>query len=485
MVKLRNSPNLDFSKPTEAFPYQQEAIDTVVGLDYAAIFFEQGLGKTKIAIDLSLDWLKTNQVNTVVICTKKGLIRNWQHEFKVHSHLHPRIISSDRTANHRALFSASRVFITSYEAVAAVEEKLSRWTKHRAVAVILDESQKIKNPDSKLAQSFFRLSDCFKRRVIMTGTPMANRPYDIWSQIFFLDAGESLGTNFIKFKASVDLPKKGEEERFKEELRSVYPRIRQFAIRQTKEGSGLDLPDKEYRTIYSDWEPCQRDMYLRVRDELSIELLRNGKSKVDDTEAILKRLLRLSQITSNPILLNDSYRQKPGKLIETENLVSDILEKKEKVIIWTSFVDNCRYLGHHFKNFGTVQIHGSMPIVNRDKSVQKFLHHSDINILVATPAAAKEGLTLTAANHVIFFDRSFSLDDYLQAQDRIHRISQIKTCYVNNIVMRDSIDEWVSSLIQLKHTAVKAGMGEHIEEELEQVLDIDLSSILNKILNEH
>jgi len=76
---------------------------------------------------------------------------------------------------------------------------------------------------------------------------------------------------------------------------------------------------------------------------------------------------------------------------------------------------------------------------------------------VATPGAAKEGLTLTVANHAVFFDRSFSLDDYLQAQDRIHRISQTQTCFVWNLIGSDTIDEWVDSLLTAKRLAAQTG----------------------------
>ena len=92
--------------------------------------------------------------------------------------------------------------------------------------------------------------------------------------------------------------------------------------------------------------------------------------------------------------------------------------------------------------------------------LKTFLHKDNINILIATPASAKEGLTLTVANHAIFYDRSFSLDDYLQAQDRIHRISQKKTCYVYNLIMKDSVDEWVDLLLQSKHLSAQLAQGD-------------------------
>lgn len=100
-----------------------------------------------------------------------------------------------------------------------------------------------------------------------------------------------------------------------------------------------------------------------------------------------------------------------------------------------------------------------MNMLERNKSVEKF-RSDDTRILFATPASAKEGLTLTMANHVIFYDRGFSLDDYLQAQDRIHRISQTKTCYVYNIIVNGSIDEWIDALLNSKQNAAALAQGD-------------------------
>lgn len=96
----------------------------------------------------------------------------------------------------------------------------------------------------------------------------------------------------------------------------------------------------------------------------------------------------------------------------------------------------------------------------RQVSVKSFKTDPDCRVLVATPASAKEGLTLTSANNAIFYDRSFSLDDYLQAQDRIHRISQTKECYVTNLLAADSIDQWVNLLLNAKHLAAQLAQGD-------------------------
>lgn len=117
----------------------------------------------------------------------------------------------------------------------------------------------------------------------------------------------------------------------------------------------------------------------------------------------------------------------------------------------------------------------------RNRSVQKF-HDDDIRILFATPASAKEGLTLTMANHVIFYDRGFSLDDYLQAQDRIHRISQKKTCYVHNIIIKDSIDEWVDLLLKAKQNAAALSQGDISLGDYQGVADYSFGDIVKSIL---
>ena len=483
MSRLKKSINLNLNKLTEAFPYQKEAIDAVRDMEYSAIFFEQGLGKTKIAIDLTLDWLTEDIVDTVIVVTKKGLVRNWQQEFEIHSHIRPLVISDKRDKNHRALFSLARVFIANFEAVALEKEKIRAMSKHRRIGVILDESQKIKNPKSKLAQAFHCLSECFYKRVIMTGTPMANRPYDIWSQIYFLDKGVALGTDFTRFKAKLDIPKKDGREKFLAALSDVYPSIADFAVKQSKTGSGLDLPRKVYRTEFAEWASEQNKIYNKIKKELVVEIAREGKRFFDDTEAVLKRIIRLAQVASNPLVLNEEYSEEPGKLGLLRRLVGEIMQKGEKVIVWTSYLKNCSYLRNVFSAEGSVQVNGSMTIENRDRSVTRFKSDPDTRVMVATPQAAKEGLTLTVANHVIFYDRSFSLDDYLQAQDRIHRISQTRTCYVTNLVMRDSIDEWVEALLSVKTSAVRFGMGDIKESEINKKLEIDLRLILNKILN--
>jgi len=132
---------------------------------------------------------------------------------------------------------------------------------------------------------------------------------------------------------------------------------------------------------------------------------------------MLKRLLRLVEVASNPRLVDDSYTGTPAKLPLLEAIVSAAVNKAEKLIIWTAFTANVDWLARELHQFGAVRLHGKLSIDARNAAITRFKTDVGCRILVATPGAAKEGLTLTVANHAVFFDRSFSLDDYLQAQD--------------------------------------------------------------------
>ena len=205
MQKLTLKREPDLTLKHEAFAYQLEAVNAVKDLEYAAIFHEQGLGKTKVAIDLIVHWLSHRQLDTALIVVKKGLLDNWQRELASHSQLVPRVLTTNRGGNFYVFNSPARVMLAHYEAVKAEKERMQLFLRTRNVGVILDESTKIKNPDAALTKTFLDLAPLFTRRVIMSGTPVSNRPHDIWSQIKFLDDGASLGDDFGEFKRSVNL----------------------------------------------------------------------------------------------------------------------------------------------------------------------------------------------------------------------------------------------------------------------------------------
>ena len=156
--------------------------------------------------------------------------------------------------------------------------------------------------------------------------------------------------------------------------------------------------------------------------------------------------------------------------------------KPERLLSGTSFVDNVNWLSKKLTDYNPAKVHGRLTIDDRNRAIAKFKQDNSCHILVATPGAAKEGLTLTVANQAVFYDRSFSLDDYLQAQDRIHRISQNRECFVHNLIAKHTVDEWVDSLLYVKHQAAQIVQGDISEPLPTKAIDWDLSSALKDIL---
>ncbi len=478
---LRKPPKLD--PRHNAYPYQLDALRAVEDLPYAAIFHEQGLGKTKIAIDLVLHWLGADIVDTVFVITKKSLVNNWCEEIKTHSFITPRILSENRRQNSAALNSPVILYVLNYEVISANLDIIKLFLRTCRVGAILDESQKIKNPEAKLTQEFLEIAECFSRRVIMTGTPVANRPYDIWSQIKFLDGGSALGNSFEEFKAKTDLPNTiSPQKDLSKDLAKVMNLLSDFAVRETKETSGIELPAKVITNYVVEMGSAQNIIYRKYRDDLCSDVVINGKARLDSAGNILKLLMRLVQCASNPLMVDESYSECPAKFNKLRDILDEAAEANEKAIVWTSFIKNAEWLTHQLARFEPVRVHGNMTIDDRNAAIQNFKTNSSCMVLVATPGAAKEGLTLTVANHSIFFDRSFSLDDYLQAQDRIHRISQTKKCLVHNLIAKDSVDEWVDSLLNAKYQAAQLTQGDIKQSEFSESFNYNLDDLLSEVL---
>ena len=485
---LRSTETVPFSARHQALPFQAEAVLATRDLPYAALFHEQGLGKTKMALDLALHWLTSGAVDSVMVVTKKALVPNWERETKFHSNLRPVVLSQDRRSNFFAFNRPARLYLAHYEVMHSERGRLLLFAKARRLGVILDESQRIKNPSSKAAAALHSLGPLFPRRVIMTGTPVANRPYDIWSQVYFLDGGESLGSSYAGFKSETDFSKElGEDSdattAFEDRLSGIYRKIRHFTVRETKASTELGLPGKTIRNTTAELEPNQLILYEKYRRELAAEILRDGLKTWDDAEEILKRLLRLVQVASNPNLVDQSYVGTPGKFCVLDSIVSNMPSSGPKTIVWTGFTGNVSRIAQRYPQMLPARVHGQLSIADRTRDLDRFMEDPSCRLLVATPGAAKEGLTLTAANHALFFDRTFRLDDYLQAQDRIHRISQTEECIVENLVAVGTIDEWVGELLSAKELAAALVQGDIAQDEYREQATYAFNQVLQEVLN--
>ncbi len=218
---------------------------------------------------------------------------------------------------------------------------------------------------------------------------MANTPEDVWAQVYFLDGGEALGSSLKDFFEKFGISKKPHKESVINDrgLALLRDCLQPFSIRRLKDDV-LELPEKRYETITVDLEPDQRQRYDELREKLRLWIVQmDGKAVEDDARNILKRLLRLIQISSNPSLIDSSYVKTPAKVATIQELVSQILSNNEKAVIWTSFVGNIRMLRRLFRDVGAAMLFGDVPIAERDQIVQKFQEEVGIRVLVANPAA--------------------------------------------------------------------------------------------------
>ena len=263
----------NFYAKTSSYKFQSQAVSFLKNLDYGGIFFEQGLGKTKIAIDLILYWLNNKKLDLIIVVTKKGLIKTWEDEISLHSSISYEIIKQNKKVSSSLLLSGINLLITNYEVIGNQYKKFFPLSKLKKIGIILDESAKIKNPNSELTKKFFSLIDLFKKRFILTGTPSANRPYDLWAQIKFLDKGVSLKVPYEVFLKKLDIKNSlsksiKEQEEFLDSLEQIFDKVSNFCIRETKRNNLKNLTEKKFITIRCGWEEKQKKLYDKLRLEL-------------------------------------------------------------------------------------------------------------------------------------------------------------------------------------------------------------------------
>ena len=442
----------NFSPKTQPFPHQEEAIKFIKQTKDVAIFDEQGLGKTKIVIDALSVEIKENNIKCALIICKKSLMYNWKEEIEFHSNLTSVIIQESKIKRGNLFTFPVHFMILNYETARTEIKTLKQLLSIKKMAIVLDESHKIKNLNSKITQAIHELAPLAKQRIILSGTPVANKPEDLWAQFYFLDMGDLLGDNFDDFKQKYKFDNTKEIDANQISLFNELKReINTKSIRRLKKDV-LELPDKIYRNIIVQLNSQQRELYDQLKNELLVEITNlNDEQIIDEADNILKKLLRLTQIASNPWLINKKYSEEPAKYLVLDKEVERIIYLNEKLIIWTGFVDNIIILKKRYKQYGAVTIHGNLSIDERNISVQKFKNDINCKILIANPAAAREGLTLTIANNAIYLDRNFNLVDYLQSQDRIHRISQIKKCNILLLIGKNTVDEYIDEVLFKKH----------------------------------
>jgi SNF2 family DNA or RNA helicase len=236
------------------------------------------------------------------------------------------------------------------------------------MALVLDESHRIKTPNARVTVAIQSLRRDAARRFIMTGTSVANKPEDLWAQYFFLDDGASLGASFEDFKSRL-CSAQGGYTRI-DELRS---QIDALSLRRTKEAT-IDLPPKTITRVPVRMRGLQLRMYSELRNSLALWIKDlSGEEVLANAENILTRLIRLAQLGSNPGLIDSEYDETPAKFALLDELLPAYLQDpSNKVIVWTSFVANIPALQRRFSQFRQARR------THADPGTHGHLHRSNI-----------------------------------------------------------------------------------------------------------
>jgi non-specific serine/threonine protein kinase len=348
--------------------------------------------------------------------------------------------------------------------------------------VILDEAQAIKNPTAKQTRAIKLLTS--RVRFMLTGTPIENRLLDLWSLFDFVAPG-LLGSSRVFADLSKSKSKNANTENKGQFFAAVRRLVNPYILRRLKSDKRIisDLPDKTEMQAYCTLTKQQIGLYQQAVNELAAKL----ENQVDDINRrglVMSYLLRFKQICNHPNqwLGHGHYdHELSGKFLRLKELCETIVEKQEKVLIFTQFREIIPalsgFLAEVFKREG-LTLDGQTKAKERAKRVEQFQQDQGPPFFVLSLKAGGTGLNLTAASHVIHFDRWWNPAVENQATDRAFRIGQKKNVLVHKFICRGTIEEKIDSLINSKKALSSEIMGRDNEIILTELSDAELMNMV-------
>jgi SNF2 family DNA or RNA helicase len=332
----------------------------------------------------------------------------------------------------------------------------------------IDESTTIKNPKAHRTRNIIDLSSKAKYRRIMTGSPVTKNPLDLYSQCQFLSPWLLDFTSYYAFRnryahmKTIHVQGRSIQvvDKF-QNLGELSNQLKGFSYRVLKEDC-LDLPDKIYMKRQINLTPDQKKLYEQMRKE-ALAIL-NGKQVT--TVNALTQLMRLHQITCGHFTADDGTTQRIKN--NRINELMDILEETEgKAIIWAHYQWDIKDIIKEIEKVhgpgSVVDYYGLTPQDERDPNRERFQSDPKCRFLVGTPSTGGYGLTLTAANTVIYYSNGYDLEKRLQSEDRAHRIGQKKSVTYVDINAQDTIDEKIVKSLRKKINIASEVLGEDLK----------------------
>ncbi|PFA68224.1 ATP-dependent helicase [Bacillus sp. AFS015802] len=441
----------------ELRPYQQLGMSWMLFLRKfgfgACLADDMGLGKTVQLITYLQHVKETEKPETPsLIVAPTSVLGNWQRELekfapdlKVHLHYGSTRAKGESFA---AAIKDTDVVLTSYGLSHIDYDELSlvEWT-----SISLDEAQNIKNANTKQSRAIRKLSG--KHHIALTGTPMENRLSELWSIFDFLNHGYLGG--FTQYQKNYIAPIEKDEDEAK--VKELQAKIKPFLLRRTKKDPEveLNLPEKLEQKEYCHLTAEQAALYEQlVKDTLAkIETLSGFERK----GLILQMLNQLKQLCNHPALYlkepdPKSILSRSEKMQKLKDIVETALESGEACLIFTQYISMGEMIQEVMKEQFDVDVpflNGSMTKGKRDELVEKF-QNGEFPVFLLSLKAGGTGLNLTAANHVVHYDRWWNPAVENQATDRAYRIGQQRFVHVHKLVSSGTLEEKIDAMLMKK-----------------------------------
>ncbi len=410
---------------------------------------DMGLGKTVQVLAFLLSLRESGHAQAPdLIVVPRSLLVNWQREAARFTPTLKTMLHFGQTrTKENPSFGAYDLVVTTYGTLLRDVRLLREYRFHY---VVLDESQNVKNPLAKTSRAARRLN-C-DHRLVMTGTPVENTTFELWSQFAFLNPGLLGSLEYFKEEYGMPIEKKQDESVATSLRRMVYP----FILRRTKDQVTPELPPRTERIIYCDMESAQKKFYLHTRDYYRAQLLGILDEKGMDNARmkILEGLLRLRQICNHPKLVKSNFRGDSAKMEAVVEILETLHGEGHKALVFSQFVQMLTLLRQELdaRHIPYEYLDGST--TNRQTRIDHFQSDESIPFFLISLKAGGVGLNLTAADYVLHVDPWWNPAVEMQATDRTHRIGQEKPVFVYKFITRDSVEEKVLQLQERKKALV-------------------------------
>lgn len=401
----------------------------------------QNQGQKKAQLELFS--LKESKLTSLII-VPASLVHNWVNEFrKFAPSLKIFVHSGNQRSKSTERFQYYDAVISSYHTVRQDIEVISGFQFHY---VILDESQVIKNPSSKVYKAIEELKS--QHKLALTGTPIENSLMDLWAQMNFVNNGLLGGLSYFKREFAIPIEKKNDKEK-QEKLKKL---INPFILRRKKEEVARELPEISRQVIYCSMTEEQREFYeiekSSIRNFIFEKIEHQGLEK--SSIIVLQGLTRLRQISNHPILVNEDYTFESGKFNEVLRNIDNIIVEGHKVLVFSSFVKHLELFENEL-NKGMIRytkLTGKS--IKRENIVKAFQNNLECKVFLISLKAGGLGLNLTAADYVFILDPWWNPASEAQAFNRAHRIGQTKNVFVYQFISENSIEDKIHVLQEKK-----------------------------------